>query len=175
MKSVYILAYKGKGFIDRLIRWYEWGKYSHTMLAYDINKNDILSTYIYEDAGTPIIPRKDLKPGAREGYMIDLHPKYKSKDIDVYSINIGNDQYAKLKNWVNEQIKNNVKYDYLDFLAFILRNDKLDNPHKFVCSTFIFRAFQVAGIKLLNLPEYKITPTLLCASPLLKKEEFNNV
>ena len=104
--------------------------------------------------------------------MRDLHPKYKAKDIDAYSISIRNDQYVKLRNWVEEQIRNKVKYDYLDFLAFVLRNDKLDNPHKFVCSTFVFRAFQVAGVNLLNLPEYKVTPTLLCASPLLKKLEL---
>jgi len=175
MQTVYVLAYKGKSIIDRLIRWYEWGKYSHVMLAYDINKSNILNTYIYENSGLPIIPRKNLKSGARKGYIKDLHSNYKVNDIDIYVISIKNNQFAKLNKWINIQIESNVKYDYLDFIAFILRNDKLNNPKKFVCSTFIFRAFKVAGVNLLNLPEYKVTPTLLCASPLLKKVGLNNV
>ena len=168
MVTVYILAYKGNRFIDKLIQWYEWGKYGHVMLAYHINPI-IRQTYIYEDAGTPVMPHKNLKSGARKGFIKDLHPKYRAKDIDIFSIAVKDEQYVKIRNWVDTQINNKVKYDYLDFLGFILRNKDFDDPHKFVCSTFVFEAFKKAGITLLNIPTYKVTPTLLCASPLLNK------
>jgi len=37
MQTIYILAYKGRMIIDRLIHWYEWGKYSHIILTYNID------------------------------------------------------------------------------------------------------------------------------------------
>jgi len=163
--TLYVLAYKGKGFIDRLINWYEWGKYGHVMLSFSLEPV-VGNTYIYESAGLPL-----FQAGAREGYLRDLHPDYGENDLDFYSIKALDTTADRIRDWC-ESKSGKCGYDYFALLGYILRDKYLDSKNRYVCSEYIFKAFEQAGVRLLNnYKAYQVTPSMLCSSPLLKKIE----
>jgi len=171
--KLFILAYHGKGLISKLIEWWEWGLYSHVALTTIVDPVVFGNTFIYESSGVPIIPRNGIHSGARKGHISTFYKDWNLHNTDIFEIDVTLEQKKIILNWMEEQIKKKAGYDYFGLLAFVLREKQLNSRNRFFCSEFIWEAFKQAGIQLLRLRYYQITPTLLCASPLLKVVKTN--
>lgn len=140
---VRLAFFKQDTLIGRLIRFFTWGKYSHVALILEDGR--VIDSY----------PRLGVSIRS-----VDL------SDADIYYIDLPGNIKRKILADIKAQIGK--KYDYRGVIGFLSRS-KAEDPNRWFCSELIFEIFRRNGVVLLNAPSYKVSPTLLSYSPLLKR------
>lgn len=151
MKIVKIGFYKKNGFVANIIKFLTRGQYSH--VAIEVNNT------FYE---------------AKEFSLVRKYVTWtkNSSQIDIYELEITDDQERRLVNFLEKQIGK--KYDYLMVLGFLfyVTREKRKSRGKWFCTELIFAALEKVGVKLLNnIEPWKVSPATLSYSTLLKYKE----
>lgn len=141
-----ILLYKGKSTVSRIIQWQTFGPYSHA--AWWCQDSTVIESWhkggVTHNAG----------PGT-------LHTP--GTEIDVFGV-------PDVDEWIVEhslQSQVGKGYDFAPVLrGFPLRLNR-DNPDRWFCSELVFWGVEQGGVRLLlDVPAFKVHPTLLSYSPL---------
>lgn len=145
-----IAIYKGKSYISRAIRFFNFSEYSHVAWIDDDSsvieawhRGGVTHVQSISDNHTPGTP------------------------VRIYSV-IG--ETPEIRHDVNIFLRAQVGlgYDYLAILGFIVRSNRLHRRNRWFCSELVAEAYRVAGLPLVNLPSNKVYPGMLAASPILK-------
>ena len=159
--KLYFGASKGISLISTLIKWMQWGdKHTHVFYIPNFKQSELSNPTVIEAWHEPI-----LKGGAvRKGKFYDVHTE--NTKFDIFHIEVTEKQYNDFNLYIESKIGN--KYDFMGILGFIIKSD-IQNKNKSFCSELIFDSLQHIGINLLNYTKpYKVKPSLLIKSPLLK-------
>ena len=152
MKNVYILLYRGKSLISKLIRWQTRSIYSHASI-YIEGEGNIEAWHI---GGVRM--KDSYCDGHKSGTI-----------IDVFSVDLSDEEIEKIVEYAKSKIGK--KYDFRSVFRFLTR--KPQNEHdkdKWFCSELVFASFKYAGINLLERIEaWAVSPALLSFSPKMKK------
>lgn len=146
-----IALYRGVSFTSRLIRFFNWSDYSHASWI-DMN----LAEYeAWQNGGVQVVGHW----GANHtpGTLVDMLHIYLTK---------GEEQGLQ-EFFISQAGK---KYDLAGVLGFVFRNDKIQKRNKWFCSELVSAGFKAIKKPLLSrIPDHKVSPAMLCYSPLLKE------
>lgn len=136
--------------ISRAVRFVTWGEYSH--VALQTPERTVIESM--DGIGVREFPIGIDYCGLpyKNGTVVDV---YEFKQIIPKS----------LINSIRAEVGK--KYDMWGVFSFLLRK-KMQEPDRWFCSELIAKKFEQAGLPLLNLPAYKIDPSLLAATPYIK-------
>lgn len=140
-----ILLFRGQGVISALIRWQTRGAVSHAAI---------------------LLPDgRVLEAWQGDGVRIKTLESW--KDVEAYEIEGATElQWADAIQFAELQVGRG--YDYLGIIRFISRKYLPENDRWF-CSELVYKAFEVAGIKLFErINASEVSPGLLRVSPKLK-------
>lgn len=149
-KQIHIIAYKGKSFFSKLIRWKTSSEYSHVEAVnnYEVNGFDTYGAI-------------NLK-----GVMwckIDWHTK--GTHYDVYSIDVTEDEFINF--WKFLMSQRSKKYDIRGIFGYVTYKP-LNDKNKWYCSEILYSALKIIGIELFNKDLKFPSPDLLVLSKELK-------
>lgn len=136
---------KSNDWISRLIRLFNWGRYSHV-------------EYLEESTG--------MIWGATPEYGVSVRPLAQmleeSDNVVAYKVNVEYNEQEVL-----DRIKSQLgkKYDWLAILGFVLRKHTEDKD-KWVCSELQDWAF-LPQVKFQNTETFKVSPEDILKSPLV--------
>jgi uncharacterized protein YycO len=157
MEKCDILLFRGKRLINKLIEFFTGSSYSHAALCLD--------EYHIAEADWM-------------GININ-HINNNLDEFDVYRCNLTKEQKDKIIEYTKNHLS--CKYEYTELFRYVLEKYlKIrlpDSKNKFICSEFVYDAFQHAGVQLLegDMLTSKvlsvIAPSDLALSPLLEKVE----
>ena len=153
MKKIYIVSTYTGTVLAHLIRTITRKPYSHISLSLD----DSLDTMY---AFGRINPKNPLIAGfVEEGIDKGLYEIKKNTICRVYSLDITDDKYDKLKSNISKvkSIKSLYNYDLLSLIAIPLGINRCPELG-YVCSTFAADMLQKSGIELLNKPFNFVQP-----------------
>jgi uncharacterized protein YycO len=143
--NLYVFAVKGKGLGPFVIRFFTRSVYSHV----GIFSND-------ENLGYESITKKGV---------VAIKKLSDDKDLDLLVIKLLPQQREQILNFLNQQLGK--AYDWKAVINVLnYKRDWREND-KWFCSELVARAFEIAGIRLLNKPCGRITPADVVSSPLL--------
>ena len=137
-----ILLFKGRGLVSWLIRWQTRSEYSHSALM--LHDGSIIEAW--------------MTKGVRQHWLNDWC------DIDVFDVHgITQEQWQAAIGYARAQIGK--PYDWLAIIRFLSRFRQPDDERWF-CSELVFKAMEVAGVKLLrNVRAGEVSPGMLARSP----------
>lgn len=146
-----IVLYKGVSAFSKLIKFLNWSDYSHT--AWQDPEDH---TCWHAVAGSGVSQSKDISETHTDGTPIEL-----------YYMDYTPPQLKAMREFAKAQLGK--PYDWPGAFNFITRpKDYRGNMEKWFCSGFVFALHQAAGIDLLKrVPYWKVTPAMICYSPLL--------
>jgi len=152
---VFVLNYKGKSIISLLIKFFTWGKYSHTALSNDAGR--VIEAWHIGGVQEHINPWVIHK----EGTEIDVYGIVQLHSIDAEDI------------WEYARTFKGMKYDFrslfgfLPFLRWLWKNDL----KKWFCSQLTVVILKHFYIFLFNStwPLYKVSPTSVGSSVAIEK------
>ena len=143
-KPIYCVFVQGDEFVSHMIQKFTKCKYSHAIIAFDENLED---AYGYDTWF-----HKDVETGNRTGFhKEDLKSKtYENLNMTVFSAYVSNDNYKKLKDYVEsfKNTKTSKVYDYGIILNSLLGIDKKPTKSEFkqVCSSFVDAILKQIGV-----------------------------
>lgn len=147
-----ILAYQGKSWVSKAIRWQTRSQYSHIALLMP----DDTVIEAWHIGGVQRVPS-----------FIDNHTP--GTKVDVYKL-----RKESLPIGVGETIANFLQnqvgqpYDFRAIVRFLTRRPYSANK-KWFCSELCAEAFRIGGIPLQDKPTYELSPRDIAMSPLLMK------
>lgn len=144
-----IVFYRGTGIINRAIRFFSRGGYSHVAII--LKDGSIIEAY----------PFKGVR--RRSGIKDEIK---KDTTIETYMVPASHEECISIEQFLISQLGK--KYDYLSVFGFILYATKESRKasQKWFCSELVFAAFQKANINLLErVDAWKVSPSLLSYSP----------
>lgn len=154
--KINIALYRGTSWISKAIRFMSWGIYSHASIVMPDGTN-------YESWDGV---------GVRSCPNISYGHTPKTR-VDFFEIEMQADQLELLECALQSQLGK--KYDYKGVLRFCpaLRFFMRDSPSKreqarWFCSEYVCWALEEAGIILLNKPCWKISPSDIPSSPIVR-------
>lgn len=153
MKKIYIVSTYTGTVLAHLIRTITRKPYSHISISLD----DSLETMY---AFGRINPKNPLVAGfVEEGIDKGLYEIKKNTICRVYSLEIDDDKYEKLRTNINQikSVKSLYSYDLISLIAIPLGLGRKPE-FGYVCSTFAADMLSKSGIKLLNKPFYTVQP-----------------
>lgn len=150
-----IILYKGNSLINRLIRFFSRGQYSHSSIILDDGT-------VYEASpSNGVSVKSDFKSG------------HLNNDIaDFFEVKTTVEQDEKIVEFLKRQLGK--KYDYLSVIGFIVyaTPEKRKLYSRWFCSELISAAFKKVEINLLErTDDWLITPTTLSYSSKLEYKE----
>lgn len=148
-EEIEIGLYKRNNLVSKIIRFLTRGQYSHSAIK--------INNFVFE-----------AKEFNRVCESTDWIIK-KGDSIDIYAIEIPSSEKLKLANFLGQQIGK--KYDYMMVLGFLffVTSEKRRSRGKWFCSELIFAALKKINVIILNNVEaWKVHPSELSYSPLLK-------
>jgi hypothetical protein len=146
-----IAIYRGKSWVSKIIRAFNWSPYSHVAW---IDDADFSVIEAWHRGGVTHVesPNVNHTPGT----MVDLFTVTGEQPF----------QTEIIRKFLKDQVGK--KYDFAGVLGFIFRAKRLHRKDKWFCSELVAEAYATAGLPLLRLPSFKIYPGMLAASPMLK-------
>lgn len=145
MKIYIILTYTGTA-LSRIIKMYTRDEFSHVSISLDSKLNQMFS-FGRLNAYNP------FKGGfVHEGVHIGTFKRFKNTSAEIYSLNVTEEQYKKIKDSIDD-IKNCEKpYKFnLAGLFAVSINKKIRKKHSFYCAEFVKYIFKQAQVET-NLP-----------------------
>ena len=141
--KVYFRLVKGKGFYDRIIRWYSRSDYTHAEFAWPLDSKN---------------PEQWL--GAQPKGGVKIRPKnYLPWNYDLFCVDISPEQYRGLQRYVLSQLGK--PYDWKAILNMGVFQHDVTSPKRWFCSELVFGALGYVGVYLLRAPlseRDRITP-----------------
>lgn len=153
MKKIYIISTYTGTILAHLIRTITRKPYSHISISLD----DSLETMY---AFGRVNPKNPLIAGfVEEGVNKGLYAIKKNTICRVYSIEIEDFKYEKLKNNINKvkSVRSLYNYDLLSLIAIPLGISR-NNPFGYVCSTFAADMLKRSDIEILDKPYNYVQP-----------------
>jgi len=146
-----IAAYQGISWQSKVIRWYTRSVYSHVAWV-DTNGE----TYEAWEGRVRLAAS-----------LFELHTP--GTVVDLFEVNgIFADRLRTVRAFHAAQVGK--KYDWLGILRMVSRRPfSTDDQAKWFCSELVHAAHAAAGLCLQVMPPWKVTPDILCASPLLDR------
>ena len=141
--------YRGKSLVSKIIRWQTDGPYSHANIILDDGR--IIEAW-HKPGRVRVI--KTLSDGHTPG-----------TEVDLFHLDVTTEQSRTIADFLTAQVGKG--YDYRGVLRFISRSDRT-SIRRWFCSEMVFAAFQCAGVYLLHVDAYKVSPTLLSYAPGLR-------
>jgi len=162
--TVYFGASKGKSFISKIIKWFQWGD-PHTHIFYVVSKDDIKNPTVIEAWHEPLLRGGQVRLGK---FFEENKYHTKGTEITYYSLSVTPQQKVALEKYLMSKI--GFKYDLLGILGFATRLSNTHSSNKYFCSELIFDGLQHIGVDLLKdtVPQ-SVTPAMFVKSPLLTK------
>ena len=147
MKKVYIVLTHTKTILSRLIKEFTKCEFSHVSISLDVDLNKMYS-FGRLNAYNPFFAgfvHEYINKGTFKRF-------YKTK-TKVYSLNVTDEEYAKIENTINQikAEKEKYKFNIIGLVAAGVHK-KIGNDHSFYCAEFVKYVLENAGIKT-NLPE----------------------
>lgn len=159
MKTIYIvLTYTGTA-LARIIKIYTKDQFSHVSIALDDELKEMYS-FGRINAYNPFwgsFIHEEIDKGTFK--------RFKNTKTEVYSLNITDEQYEKMKKTIIYFVENRKKYRFNFIgLACVSINKKIKRKNRFYCAEFVKHILKVSGISESNkLPE------------LIKPEDFKKL
>lgn len=152
-KKVYILLTHTGSFLSKLIKRYTKEPYSHVSIAFDMNLNEVYS-----------FGRKRPRNPLIAGFIVEdirngTFSMFTETTYGLYSLNVDDLQYKKLKNTMLEfeKIKQRSSYNLLGLLGVYI-GYPIDRTYAYFCSQFVAAAFEKSGIEVFDKPIGLVTP-----------------
>lgn len=153
MKKIYILTTYTGTVLSSIIKKITKVPYAHVSIGMDAGLTEVYS-FGRKHVSNPI-----FAGFVREYIDGGLYEKKINTKCRVYSLEITDAQYEKVKKEIDFFIinKNKFKYDVFALIR-LLNNNAHGNKYKFVCSQFVAFVLEKSGVKLFSKPYYAITP-----------------
>ena len=153
-----IALFHGVSLTSRLIRWFNWGVYSH-------------AAWCREDGGSYEawrgISRGDRQAKVRFGTLGANHTP--GTRIDLFDVSgLTTINKIVIERFLHSQLGK--PYDWMGIVHFVTRRPEYPSgQEKWFCSELVAAACAHGGVPLFReLPAYKISPSMLACSPLLQ-------
>ena len=132
MKKIYIVLTHTGTIVSRLIKMFTGNKYSHVSIALDENMDEMYSF-------GRLNPYNPFLGGfVREGINIGTFKRFKNTKSQIFSLEVTDEQYKKLKDILEKMCMNKQAYKFnITGLVFALFHKRLMRKNKFYCSQFV--------------------------------------
>ena len=142
MKKIYIVLTHTGTFLSRVIKIFTRNKYSHVSIALDENMDEMYSF-------GRLNPYNPFLGGfVREGINIGTFKRFKNTKSQIFSLEITDEQYEKLKDILEKMCMNKQAYKFnITGLVFALFRKRLMRKNKFYCSQFVRYVMENSDIK----------------------------
>lgn len=154
MKDVYIVLTKSKSITSRIINFLMPTEYTHSSIAFDKELNEMYS--IGRRYAFLFFPAHLKKENLESGF----YHYYDLTKIGVYSIEVSQESYIAMKEYVDKLYQNNTKLKYSSWgLAFCRLHIGVVRKNKMFCSQFVCNVLMKAKEQLIDIPPELCTPT----------------
>lgn len=146
MKKIYIILTHTGTIPSKIIRSYTKAPFSHVSISLDRELNEMysfgrLNPYNFIIAGF-----------VHEGINFGTFKRFKEIETNIYSLEIEDEQYEKIKEIIYNMKKSDIKYKFNNMgLIAVAFHKKIQRKYKFYCAEFLKYLFEEAKIKN-NLP-----------------------
>ena len=142
MRKIYIVLTHTGTIVSRLIKIFTRNKYSHVSIALDENMDEMYSF-------GRLNPYNPFLGGfVREGIHIGTFKRFKNTKSQIFSLEIADEQYQKLKDILEKMCINKQAYKFnITGLVFALFRKRLMRKNKFYCSQFVRYVMENSDIK----------------------------
>ena len=157
MKKIYIVLTHTGTVLSRIIKKWTRDEFSHVSIALD---KDLEQMYSFGR----LHPYNPFWGGfVKEGIHIGTFKRFIKTETLIYSLDITQDQYIRIKNEIKriELHKKQYRFNVLGLIA-VGFHKKIQSKYSFYCAEFVKYLLEFAGIKT-NLPQ------------IIKPEDFKNV
>lgn len=147
MKKIYIvLTYTGT-ILSKIIKMYTRKEYSHVSISLDENLESMYS-FGRKNAYNPF-----WGGFVRESTKFGTFKRFKRSKTKIYSLEVSDEDYSKIKNIIDEFNTNKDKYSFnvLGLIGVCL-NYKVKRVNSFYCAEFVKYVLENTSIKL-NIPD----------------------
>lgn len=146
-KKIYIILTYSGTMLSRLIKAYTKDEYCHVSIALDKDLNKMYSF-------GRLRPYNPLFAGfVHEELFRGTFKRFKNTVTEVYSINVTDRQYRKIKRIINKFNSNNKQYKFnIIGLFAVAFNKKYKRKNSFYCAEFVKYVVESADVEM-NLPE----------------------
>lgn len=158
MKNVYIVLTRSKTILSSIIYSFSSFDYTHASIAFDSNIDEMYSVgrvYTYL-----IYPARMIKEHLDKGFF----HYHNSTKIGIYSIQVSNNSYNKMKKYVEELYEHNKKLKFsLLGILYCRLGIAVIRKNKMFCSQFVCSVLKQADEELID-----ISPEMCSPMDLLK-------
>lgn len=158
MKKIYIALMHTGTTLSNIIKLYTKDEFSHVSISLDRELTEMYSfgrLYAYNPFWGSFV-HEELNKG--------IYKRFKKTKTQIYSLQVTDEQYEKIKNVILYFKNNKQKYRFNFIgLACVGINKKIKRKNKFYCAEFVKHIMKVSGISIKDLPE------------LIRPEDFKNL
>ena len=152
--KIYVILMNTGTLVGSTIKKFSKYKYSHVVLSLDSTFEKLYS-----------FGRKNVYNFLNGGFITyginsDFFNKFDKTECAIYEININQEQYQRLVEYLNEFEKNSEEYKYDIkglFSRFFFAKD-ISRDNYYVCSNFVASVLEKAGIIKFDIDPHKVTP-----------------
>ena len=143
MKKIYIILTHTGTILSRTIKLFTKNKYTHVSIALDANMDEMYSF-------GRLNPYNPFIGGfVKEGINVGTFKRFKNTLSRVYSLEIANEEYQKVKEIINEMYINKKIYKFnIGGLVFALFHKRRTRKNKFYCSEFVRYLLENSNIQM---------------------------
>ena len=163
LHPVYLIMIEGKSYFSKAIKSITHDIYSHAAISFDPQLHEMYSFGIHNDDS----PRSGFRKEDIKNIPIGGR-------IGVFVFFVGDVAYAKLNEFV-KSFKDNIEktsYSFLNLFTYVF-NIPYNREWKLVCSQFVDRCLQSAGINLTGKDSSQVSPSDLNKSMMKDKRIYN--
>ena len=170
MKEVYIVLTKSNSILSHVINLLSPSQYTHASISFDSDLNEMYSMgRIYTFLAFPAHMKKEY---LNKGFF----RYYKQTKIGVYSIEVSDTSYNKMKNYVEKLYQHNSKLRYSTLGVLCCRlNIKLKRKNRMFCSEFVCNVLNQADENLINICPELCYPVDFLTINGLKEQYIGNI
>jgi hypothetical protein len=159
MKKVYFAGFKGKSTISKLIRFFTRGEYSHVgyldlqEIPYEISSTQPCLIELWCNfSSLKSILKMHCQKSSFKAHSVGT-------PIEIYSIEVTDEQYDLITKFNNEGIASEMKYNWKGIFTFLSFKD-FPSKGKAFCSEFHWESFISAGLNQLtiDIPAVRVSP-----------------
>ena len=143
MKKIYIVLTHSGSIVSKLIRLYTKEEYSHVSISLD---SDLKQMYSF---GRRFAYYPFWGGFVQESPKFGTFKRFKDTYSKIFSLNVTDEEYFKIKTIIEEMIKGkkHYHYNYLGLIA-VSFNKKISFDNCFYCSEFVKYVFEKSNIKI---------------------------
>lgn len=153
MKKIYIVTTYTGTLLSYMIRNISKTPYAHVSIALNEDLNPMYSF-------GRLNPKTPIFAGfVEENINQGLYAIRQNTMCRVYSLEVTDSQYEKLKDNITKVSSNRKEYDYdVKALVYLSINKPRQKDFKYVCSNFVADMLEKSDIRILNKPYYEVRP-----------------